>query len=283
MKVSIAIIAKNESRYIGDCLKALLGGTYQEFEIVVIDNGSTDGTKDVVASLKDARIRYFYEPTICGISRLRNLSIKKTTGKYIFFTDADCIPCRHWIEEALRVLETGECAGINGRTHYDTDQKITILDYNTRQSAEGEFMTCNIAYSRDALERAGYFDPAFMYGHEDRDMAFRIMKLAKICFSKDMIVSHQRKTLTVKGLFNRAKRIGDKVYHIKKHGKDDEVYKNILCPQNLVIVLCPPLLILTESYTSLRDLLLALVKYASLVYQRFIIWKAAIKYRIFII
>lgn len=284
MKISVVIIIKNESKYINNCLEALFEQSYQDFEIIVIDNGSTDGTEEIILDLsKNRKIKYFYKPSECGIAELRNSGIKKAVGEYIFFTDGDCIPSKYWLEEGLKVLETEKCIGVEGKTYYESQQKVTVSDYNTHNLVAEGYMTCNIAYARNVLEKVNYFDPAFKYGHEDRDLAFRVKKFGNICFSRYMLVFHQKKKLSVKGLFCRAKRAENMVYFIKKHGKYTDVYKNILYPKTLLFILCPPLLILTDSYLALSDLIFGFFKYISFVYERIFIWKAAIKNRIFII
>ena len=138
MKISVVIIAKNEARYIKDCLKSLFQQTYRDFEIVVIDNGSTDGTGEIIKSSVGKIIKYFYEPSKIGIAALRNLGIKNALGKYIFFTDADCMPSKHWLETGLSILETEDYVGVEGKTYYEIDEKTTISDYNTHQSFAGE-------------------------------------------------------------------------------------------------------------------------------------------------
>lgn len=283
MKISVVIIVKNESRYVKNCLEALFKQSYQDFEIIVIDNKSTDGTGEIINSLGDKRIKYFHEPSECGFAKLRNLSIKKAVGEYIFFTDGDCISNKYWLEEGLKVLETKEYVGVEGKTYYETQQPITISDCYTMQLTAGQFMTCNVAYTRNILEKVNYFDPAFKYGHEDRDIGFRIMKLGKIYFSEDMLVSHQNKTLSVKTLFDKIKRTESVVYFIKKHGRYTEMYKNILYPKHLLVILCPPLLLLADSYRTFHDLPLGFLKYLSFIFERALIWKAAIKNRIFVI
>jgi glycosyltransferase involved in cell wall biosynthesis len=284
MKISVAIVVKNESGYIKNCLEALFGQSYQDFEIIVVDNGSTDGTGEIISSLGDKRVKYFYDPSKCGIAVLRNISVKKATGEYIFFTDADCAPSKHWLEEGLRVLESGGCVGVEGKACYDSQGKIAISDSNVNQLIAGQFMTCNIAYTQDILKRVDYFDPLFKFGHEDRDLAFRVLKFGKINFVQDMLVFHQKKRLGVKNLFNRAKRAENLVYFVKKHGIGAaDSYKNILYPNHLRTILCPPLRILGCSYYTLYDLMFGFLEYVSFIYERALIWKAARKNRVFVI
>lgn len=88
--VTIIIPAYNYQLFLPDTLTSVLGQKYQNFELIVVDDGSTDKTKDVVAEFtaRDSRIKYFYQSN-AGLSAARNLGIKNSMGKYIQFLDAD--------------------------------------------------------------------------------------------------------------------------------------------------------------------------------------------------
>lgn len=283
MKVSVIIIVRNEAKFIRGLLDSLISQSYQDFEIIMIDNGSKDETAEQVKTFQDKRIKYFYEVSICGIAALRNLGIKKSSGKYIFFTDGDCVPSRYWIEEGLKALETEDCFGVEGKTYYESQQEITVSDYNTRQFAAGEFMSCNVGYRRDILEKVNFFDNIFKYGHEDRDLAYRVLKLGKIHFSPHMLVAHQKKKLTIQALFSRAKRVENAVDFIKKHKVYPRIKKKILYPDRFLIIFCPWVLVFAVSYRDFYDLILGFFKYVCYIYERILIWKTALRNRIFVI
>ena len=211
MKISVVLTVRNEAKFIQDLLETLSGQSYKDFEIIMVDNGSTDGTGEIIRAFSDGRLKYFYEPSLCGIAAARNLGIKEASGEYIFFTDGDCLPTKHWLKEGLEILETGEYAAVSGKTFYESETEVTVSDCNTHQFVDGQYMACNIAYRRDILEKVNYFDPVFKYSHEDADLAFRVLKLGKICFAPQMLVGHQKKRLTVSGLLNRAKRAANEV------------------------------------------------------------------------
>ena len=88
-KISIIIPMHNCEATIVRCLNSIRNQTYQNYEALIIDDGSTDNTKLVINSfLKDSRFHYFYN-TNAGVSSTRNLGIDKSTGDYIVFLDAD--------------------------------------------------------------------------------------------------------------------------------------------------------------------------------------------------
>lgn len=283
MKVSVIVVVKNEARFIGGLLEALYLQSYPEFEIIIVDNGSSDETERIIQSSNDKRIRYFYEPYLQGIANLRNFGIMKSKGDYIFFTDGDCKPTKYWLREGISILEKRESAGVEGRTFYESQSGITVSDYNTHQFVEGEFMCCNIAYRRDILEKVNYFDPIFKYGHEDRDLAYRVLQYGKILFHPDMLVAHQKKRLTVNALFSRAKWVQNAVDFIKRHRSYPRLKGKVLYPDRLLIIFCPFILIFVVSYRSFYDFKIGFFKYVFYIYERFLIWKYAIKNKIFII
>lgn len=283
MKVSIAMVVRNEAGYIDKCLKAVFAQTFQDFEIVIVDHGSKDGTAETIRSFDDGRIKYIYEPSDCGIAELRNIGLRIASGEFIFFTDGDCVPEKNWLEYGLRALEKSGCAAVQGKTYYESLQAVTISDYNTYQFVAEQYMTCNMAYRREALEKANYFDPSFRYGLEDYDLALRVIKSGKIEFVPDMLVGHQKKLFTPMGILKRARRAEDKVRVIKRHGWAGEASRGILYPRKLLVILCPPIILLTERYASGRDLIIGLFKYLSYIYERIVIWKSAIKERILVV
>jgi len=283
MKVSVVVIVKNEVRFIRDFLGALSQQSYQDFEVIIVDNASNDGTAEIINSFADTRIKYFYEPSQLGIANLRNIGIKKAQGAYIFFTDGDCIPTKYWLEEGLKALEKDEYLGVEGKTFYESQKEITVSDYNTHQFVPGEFMTCNMAYTRDILEKVNYFDPAFKYGHEDRDLAFRVLSYGKIYFCPQMLVGHQKKILTVKDLFRKARWSANAVDFIKKHKVHPRLKLRILFPGRLLIIFFPIILIFAVGYQSLHDIIIGFFKYFAYIYERILIWKSAVRNKIFII
>jgi len=85
--VSVVVPAHNAERYIGSCLASVLVQTYKDFEIIVVDDGSTDGTRAVVLSMGGA-VRYIHQ-TNAGPSAARNAGLAAARGEFICFLDAD--------------------------------------------------------------------------------------------------------------------------------------------------------------------------------------------------
>ena len=86
-KVSVIIPAYNSDRYIGEAIDSVLAQTYTDYEIIVVDDGSTDNTKNIVQAYGD-RVHYLYQENQ-GVASARNLAIEKAQGEFIAFLDAD--------------------------------------------------------------------------------------------------------------------------------------------------------------------------------------------------
>ena len=285
MHVSVILTIRNESAHIKKCLDSIIHQSYEDFEIIILDDNSTDTTVEIVNSFNDKKIRLYRAiQKELGHANLRNYALKKACGKYIFFTDGDCVPHYDWISKGLKVLENEDCVGVEGKTFYESIKSITVADYYTQRLVPGGFMTCNVAYLRDSIIEAGYFDPKFRYVYEDRDLAMRIKKLGKIYFESNMLVFHQQKKVNIQSLFRRAKRAIDYIYFDNKHGRDssEHIRNNVLSPSHLLIIFFPPLIFLGARIESFSDLFICCMKYFSFVFERVLIWAFAIKYKKFI-
>ena len=94
-RVSVVIPTYNSSAMVEQAIQSVLAQTYRDFEIIVIDDGSTDGTKDVVRRFGE-RVRYFNQENQ-GVSAARNFGIHQSLGEYIAFLDSDDL----WLPEKL--------------------------------------------------------------------------------------------------------------------------------------------------------------------------------------
>lgn len=114
MKVSIVICTYNRAEFLKLCLEGLLENNkdYSKYEILVIDNKSTDNTKEIVNSIDSNLIRYFYEENI-GLSHARNRGIKESKYEIIAFLDDDAIPLQGYIDNIISGFEKRgvKCAG----------------------------------------------------------------------------------------------------------------------------------------------------------------------------
>ncbi len=105
-KLSIIVPVYNTARYLDQCIESILNQTYKDFECLLIDDGSTDGSDKICDSWKekDQRIRVFHVPN-GGPSRARNVGIKNMSGKYLGFVDSDDVIAPDMYEAMISKME----------------------------------------------------------------------------------------------------------------------------------------------------------------------------------
>jgi glycosyltransferase involved in cell wall biosynthesis len=186
---------------------ALEAQTYplDEFEVVVVDNGSTDDTSDVLARLAATSPLHIRPVTLQsndGSSGGRNAGWREAGGEVIAFTDDDCLPEPGWLKAGLQAMEDGVVL-VQGRT--EPQRKVRALERSAGSARmDGLYPTCNVFYRRDALQRMGGFDRrdgtrlgfasgSFGSGYgfgEDTMLAWRVARSGKAVFAPDAVVRH---------------------------------------------------------------------------------------------
>lgn len=104
--ISIIIPVYNAEKYLEDCLTSIFKQTYDNFEVICVDDGSIDNSKAICNEwcLKDSRFRYVYQDN-AGVSVARNIGIEKAKGEYICFLDADDYIDEHYLEYLLEIID----------------------------------------------------------------------------------------------------------------------------------------------------------------------------------
>lgn len=202
--VSVVIPVYNGADVIGPCLESLLRQRYpaESCEIIVVENGSTDNTTEVVAQYP-VRLLHSEER---GPAAARNLGIVQSQAEIVAFTDADCIADADWLVRLVEPYADPQIGGVGGAilayTHgarnpveQFSDQYSPLVNY---MSGEGEFLphlyTANASYRRDLLDEVGGFNPALITA-EDVDLSWRVQLRtdAKLHYTPDAIIYHRHR------------------------------------------------------------------------------------------
>jgi len=104
-KISIIMPAYNAQNTIKTSIESILRQNYNNYELIIIDDGSNDNTENVVKEFSDSRIKYFKLATNMGVSNARNFGIEKATGEYIMFIDSDDIYLDGRIEKMVNNIK----------------------------------------------------------------------------------------------------------------------------------------------------------------------------------
>lgn len=104
-KVSVVIPTYNYGRFLGEAIQSVLDQTFEDFELIVVDDGSTDNTKEVVDSFADPRVKYIYQENR-GHSAANNVGILASKGEYVAILDADDVWLPQKLELQVKVLDS---------------------------------------------------------------------------------------------------------------------------------------------------------------------------------
>jgi len=283
--VSIVVCVKDGEKIVGNCIESILNQTFKNFELIMVDDASSDRTGEIINGFKDERIKYLRNQEWCGLSKSRNTGIKRAGGKYIFFTDADCVVNKKWIEEGLRCFEKGY-VGVEGRVVYVSENhKQTFSDYVMENRNGGKFMTGNAAYRRDIMQAIGGLDESLKF-FSDRALGLKISKHGAICFNDKMEAIHPWVQMTPEKLLKTVSAVEDRIYLFKKFGDRELISWRILGIRHLAMLLCPELLFaifLFHPFERKEDFRLVPFTFIAAIMERIHVWKASAKNRVFII
>ena len=206
-KVSVLIPAFNEAQYINKTLKAILRQDYSDFEVIVVNNASTDATEEIVKNFiaehkgSSDKIRLVFEARR-GTNNARECGRKLATGDIIAQLDADCIPSANWISKAVRQLQRNNVIAVTGPyDYYDSNffrRQLTLLaqfifypfinaivQLNHRG---GIIIGGNSFIDAAVLEKAGGYNVDLTFYGDDIDIAKRISPFGWIAYAPHLIL-----------------------------------------------------------------------------------------------
>lgn len=180
--ISVVIPAFNREKSITDCINSVLNQSFSDFEIIVVDDGSSDNTAARVKEFSDARVNYFYQDNAGG-SKARNTGILAARGKYIAFLDSDDQFLPFHLERALSDMNSGDTVVSFSQIKVDRGGEIFFLKppasikINQHVSeyllADRGFIQTSTLVLPTALAKETLFDEKLKYG-QDTDFAIRI-------------------------------------------------------------------------------------------------------------
>ncbi|MFC1648894.1 glycosyltransferase [Nanoarchaeota archaeon] len=216
-EISVIVPVYNGERYIEGCLNSLLNQslTKSKYEILIIDNGSTDKTPELVRKHK---VKLFSEKKK-GAANARNKGMKAAKGNLIVFTDSDCIANKDWLKNLLESSKSadaiaGEVIPYEKRTlaqkYIAKRRRSTKKSWELkRKTAPGYIRTSNFAVKRKVIKKVGFFDTRFANcGGEDDDYAWRVHWAGfKIAVNPKAKILHRDRD-TLKALYKQTYRNG---------------------------------------------------------------------------
>ena len=137
-KVTVFIPVYNAEKYLQECVDSILTQTFTDFELLLIDDGSTDGSAAIIAAIADPRIRYVKNEKNLGIARTRNRGLELARGQYIAFLDSDDISAPGRLEKQVAFLDANPRVGICGGWVQEIYPDGTLIKDELRQYPAGD-------------------------------------------------------------------------------------------------------------------------------------------------
>lgn len=167
--VSIIITCYNYGEYLSDAIHSSLKQTYENIEVIVIDDGSTDETSSVSKSFKN-KIKYYFQPN-SGVAESRNRGASIAKGDYTIFLDADDRLKTTYVEDCYKVISTSDVGYVFTQVHHFGAENFdtNYPDFNIETlTKSGPYINVSALMKKENF-RLAKFNPAVTTGYEDWD------------------------------------------------------------------------------------------------------------------
>lgn len=195
----------NGEKYLREAVDSILNQTFTDFEFIIINDGSTDGTREILESYSDSRIRLFHQENI-GLTKSLNKGLKSVLGEYIARQDADDISHRDRIDYQVSFLDKHMCIGLVGTNVAFIDQRGTIFSFwrppTTHDDIRKQLLKGNsfchgsVMFRKECLETVGYYREQFRYT-QDYDLWFRISDKYEVANIERILYKFRRNSHTI--------------------------------------------------------------------------------------
>lgn len=243
--VSIILPTYNCANFLPDSIRSILLQTYGSYEIVVVDDGSTDNTKEVLDTFM-GKIKYISLEQNKGLPTARNIGIQSAQGKYIAFIDADDLWSPEKLQTDIEYFQMYPEVGMVYSRHVNVDEKGKFINRGTKRQlpsgnifiqlfSEQNFITTStVVVKKEVFETTGLFDEQF-FNCQDWDMWLRIAFYFKVAGINKFLVKYRHNPNSLSKNYQRVlkhqKMVIDKIYTAfkdKENGISEKLYKKRL-------------------------------------------------------
>ncbi len=198
MSISVIIPVFNGEKTIRETINSILNQTFQDIEVIIINDGSTDATLEIIESISDSRIKIFSYPN-AGLSASRNRGISLAKKEYISFIDADDLWTPDKLESQWQALQSNPQAAVAYSWTDYIDESSKFLKSGRRVKVNGDAFSkllvanflengSNPLIEKTALDKVGGFDES-LFAAEDKDMWLRLAaNYDFVCVEKPQIL-----------------------------------------------------------------------------------------------
>jgi glycosyltransferase involved in cell wall biosynthesis len=200
-RVSVVVCAYDAERTMDQCLASLAVLNYPDYEVIVVNDGSRDRTREIAESYEYCRI--VNQPNK-GLSAARNVGAEAATGEIIAYTDSDCVADPDWLTYLVAKMEASDLAACGGPNFPPPENNLVPAAVAVAPGGPTHVLIsdeiaehiagCNMAFRRDVLLQLGGFDPIYRAAGDDVDICWRFQDAGyTIGFSPAAVVWHFRR------------------------------------------------------------------------------------------
>lgn len=199
-KITVLLSVFNDEKYIGEAIESILNQTFEDFELLIIDDCSTDGTVEAINSYKDPRIRLTINEENIDITKSLNNGLKSARGKYIARHDSDDVSSLNRLEKQFNFLENNkDYAAVGSYTEVIDENSNLIRFLRCETSAEeiyynlsyrNNLTSSSIMFLKEMIYDIGSYDESSSHS-EDYEFWFRISRKYKIYVIAEYLVKYR--------------------------------------------------------------------------------------------
>ena len=208
-KVSVVIPTRDRQRELIACLEAIQQQTFpaEDYEILICDDGSTEDLKPALAPFQTKLSLVYLRQMPQGPAAARNLGIRNARAPIVAMTDSDTLPDREWLAQLMATLQANpQAVAVEGKVTSKNPDEFGALGEGPTNLEGGVYLTCNCAYRREILLKAGGFDESFPYpAYEDVELAARVRPWGDIVWQPEAVVYHPRRRITASTVIKKLK------------------------------------------------------------------------------
>jgi glycosyltransferase involved in cell wall biosynthesis len=181
-KISVVLPTYNQAAYLPACLDAIADQTCRDFELIVVDDGSTDDTARILADYQRQFAFQLISQENRGLPAALNAGFARAAGEYLTWTSSDNITLPEWLGRLAAELDRRADVGMVYSDWYDIDdagrvmRAVRTLDYDPVVLLRHNYIRASFMYRRECRDQIGDYDPAMKY-KEDHDYWLRIAGL----------------------------------------------------------------------------------------------------------
>lgn len=193
--ISIIIPCYNQAQYLDECLQSVMDQTYQNWECIIVNDGSIDNTKEIAESWTNKDYRFIYlEKENGGVSSARNFGIERSDGEWILPLDGDDKIGIRYLELAEKQFNSGYTLIYCKANFFGTiNKEWNLVDYSYNEMLLHNLIFCSVFFTKKTFMESKGYDVNLIYGLEDWDFLLTVLDENKKVLKLDYIGFYYRR------------------------------------------------------------------------------------------